>query len=47
MSEPKSPANGEASDSALVGSWTLVYLLVTTSFVVWVTLLILLQRMYS
>jgi hypothetical protein len=47
MSEPEPPQNDEATALPLVGSWRWVYALVAASVVVWVALLILLQRMYS
>jgi hypothetical protein len=46
MSQPELPA-GDDADRPFIGSWPRIYLLVAASFVLWVVLLILLQRMYS
>lgn len=47
MSAPERLTDDNATALPLVGSWRWVYILVAASFVLWVLLLILLQRMYS
>jgi hypothetical protein len=47
MSEPEPAINDEATGLPGLRSWRAVYLLVCLTFVVWVALLLLLQRMYS